>query len=216
MVNVLEREISILNQFIVEIRDVDIQKDSMRFRRNLERIGEIFALEISRKLNYKEKEVSTPLGIANSMVLADDIVLAVILRAGLPFHNGFLNYFDKADSSFITAYRKYRKDESFEIKIEYISSTNLDDKVLIICDPMLATGSSMVMAYNALLEYGTPKHVHIASIISSDESIEYLKKKLIGTNNTIWTGAIDDELTVKSYIVPGLGDAGDLAYGKKS
>ena len=215
MVNILEREVSILNQFIAEIRDIEIQKNSLRFRRNLERIGEIFALEISKTLDYKESNIQTPLGISNSKIISDDIVLAVILRAGLPFHNGFLNYFDKADSSFITAYRKYRKDETFDIKIEYISSTDLNDKILIICDPMLATGASMIMAYNALLEYGTPKHTHIASIISSDESIEYLKKKLIGPNNTIWTGAVDNELTVKSYIVPGLGDAGDLAYGKK-
>ncbi len=216
MVKILQSELSLLNQFIVEIRDVEIQKDSLRFRRNLERIGEIFALEISKTLNYKNIDVQTPLGIAPSMILDDNIVLGVILRAGLPFHNGFLNYFDKAENSFVTAYRKYNKDESFDIKIEYISSADIEDKVLILVDPMLATGSSMVLTYQALLEYGKPKHVHIVSIISSAESIEYLKKNLIGTNNTIWTGVIDEELTVKSYIVPGLGDAGDLAYGNKS
>jgi len=216
MVNILEREVSILNQFIMELRSTDIQTDSMRFRRNLERIGEIFALEISKKLNYKQVDVQTPLGVAPSYVLSDKIVLGVILRAGLPFHNGFLNYFDKAENSFVTAYRKYNKDESFDIKIEYISSANIDGKILILVDPMLATGASMVLTYRALLEYGTPEHVHIASIISSAESIEYLKKNLIGKNNTIWTGAVDEEMTVKSYIVPGLGDAGDLAYGNKS
>ncbi|OFX57838.1 MAG: uracil phosphoribosyltransferase [Bacteroidetes bacterium GWA2_30_7] len=207
---------SILNQFIAEIRDENIQKDSMRFRKNLERIGEVFAYEISKKLSYKFTEVQTPLGIANENMLDEKPILATILRAGLPIHTGFLNFFDTAENAFISAYRKYEKDGSFEIKVEYISCPCTDDKTVIISDPMLASGSSMVLAYKALLEKGLPRHTHIVTIIASKEGVEYLNSHLNMQNITLWVGAIDDELTVKSYIVPGLGDAGDLAYGNKS
>jgi len=216
MVHNLSKDVSILNQYVSEIRNVQIQNDSLRFRTNLERIGSVMAFEISKKLDYSTTEIETPLGVAHCDLLSSKVVLASIMRAGIPMHQGLLQVFDHAENAFISAYRKHEKGGGFSIKLEYVSKPDLTDKILILCDPMLATGASMVMAYNALMEYGTPKHVHIASIISSDESIEYLKKKLIGTNNTIWTGAIDDELTVKSYIVPGLGDAGDLAYGNKS
>jgi uracil phosphoribosyltransferase len=216
MIKILNRENTILNKFLSEIRDSEIQKDSMRFRRNLERIGEIFAYEISKTLDYKTNSVQTPLGLAELNLITDKIVLAAILRAALPFHNGFLNYFDDSENAFITAYRKYHKDEGFEIKVEYLSSPEIEGKTLIIVDPMLASGASMVIAVKEIMKYGTPKHVHIAGIISSVEGIEYIQKNLNGVNYTIWTAAIDNELTAKSYIVPGLGDAGDLAYGKKS
>ncbi len=206
---------SLFNQYISEIRDQVMQLDSMRFRRNLERAGEIFAYEISKTMDYNKVEVQTPLGIATVPVLAKQPVIASIMRAGLPFHQGMLNYFDKSENAFISAYRKYSKDGSFEIKFEHISAPPVEDKVIILADPMLATGASMVLAYKAMLEKGTPKHTHIVSIISSKEGIEYLEKNLGGKNITLWTGAIDDELTVKSYIVPGLGDAGDLAFGGK-
>jgi uracil phosphoribosyltransferase len=187
----------------------------MRFRRNLERIGEIFAYEISRDLNYEATQVQTPLGIADVSLPSDNLVVASILRAGLPMHQGFLNYFDDAENAFILAYRKYSKDGSFNIQFEHLSCPNISDKVLIIADPMLATGASMVLAYKALIERGKPKHTHIVSIISSKEGVDYTRKNLPQKNVTLWLGAVDDELTVKSYIVPGLGDAGDLAYGGK-
>ena len=206
---------SLLNQFISEIRDRAIQLDSMRFRRNLERVGEIFAYEISKKMEYADTEVTTPLGIAKVSALKNQPVIASILRAGLPLHQGFLNYFDKSENAFISAYRKYGKDGTFKIKFEHISCPPLDNKEVILVDPMMATGASMVLAYKALLQKGTPKHTHIVAIISSKEGVEHLQKSLIGKSVTIWSGAIDDELTVKSYIVPGLGDAGDLAFGVK-
>ena len=206
---------SLFNQYIAEIRDQAIQIDSMRFRRNLERVGEIFAYEISKKMHFKKTEIPTPLGIAHVPVLVSQPVVASILRAGLPLHQGLLNYFDKGENAFISAYRKYRKDGTFQIKFEHISCPSIDGKVVILADPMLATGSSMVLAYNALIQRGIPSHTHIVSVISSKEGVEHVQKKLVGKNVTIWTGAIDDELTVKSYIVPGLGDAGDLAYGNK-
>lgn len=215
MIKNLGSENSVLNQFIAEIRDKDIQADSMRFRENLERIGEIFAYEISKTFNYKEQEVRTPLGVANIPLFVDKLLLATILRAGLPLHQGILNFFDRADNAFISAYRKYSKDGSFTIKFEYLSSPSLDDKILILNDPMLATGSSMILAYQAMLRKGTPRHTHIVSIIASKEGLVYLRKHMVMDNVTVWVGAIDDELTVKSYIVPGLGDAGDLAYGGK-
>ena len=216
MLKILNQSNSLLNTFIAEIRDINIQNDRMRFRRNLERIGEIIAYEISKTFDYSEKEVQTPLGIANINLPQEEVVIGTILRAGLPLHQGFLNYFDKAENSFITAYRKYRKDESFDIKIEYISTPNIEDKTLILVDPMLASGASMMLALKELLKYGTPKHIHIAAIISSNEAVEYLKRNITGVNYTIWSGAVDMELTAKSYIVPGLGDAGDLAYGNKN
>ncbi len=209
----LER--TILNQFVAELRDEKIQTDSMRFRRNMERVGEIFAYEISKKLIYIPSEVVTPLGIATMELPNEKPVLATILRAGLPFHQGFLNYFDKADNSFISAFRKYSKDGTFHIQLEYITCPDLNNRVLILCDPMLATGSSIILAYKALLANGMPRHTHIATIIASKEGLKNIQKSLDTRNITIWTAAIDEELTVKSYIVPGLGDAGDLAYGSK-
>ena len=187
----------------------------MRFRRNLERIGEIFAYEISKTLNYAKKPVQTPLGIAQVPTITNQIVLSTILRAGLPLHQGMLNYFDTAQNAFISAYRKYEKDGTFHIQFEHISSPDITGKVLIISDPMLATGASMVLSYKALLKRGIPSEAHLVAIIASREGIEYLYKNMPEKNINIWIGAVDDELTVKSYIVPGLGDAGDLAYGDK-
>lgn len=214
MSRILSNENSLVNVFISELRDETIQKDSMRFRRNLERLGEIIAYEISKHLEYSEKEVTTPLGIANVPVLKDQPVIATILRAGLPVHQGMLNYFDQAGNAFVSAYRKHHKDNTFEIKVEYMSSPELNDKVLIICDPMLATGQSMLLAYKALIQRGKPRHVHVVGLIASVEGLTYVKSHF-PENTTFWMGAVDDELTVKSYIVPGLGDAGDLAYGTK-
>lgn len=206
---------SLLNHYMSEIRDEVIQQDSMRFRRNLERVGEIFAYEISKKLTYETKEIQTSLGIANVPILKSQPVIASILRAGLPMHQGILNTFDHAENAFISAYRKYEKDGTFQINFEHISGPPVEGKQVILADPMLATGSSMVLAYKALVEKGNPEHTHIVSLISSKEGVEYVQNHLAGKKITIWTAAIDDELTVKSYIVPGLGDAGDLAYGNK-
>ena len=206
---------SVLNQFVSEIRDVNIQKDSLRFRRNLERIGEIFAYEISKTLNYVPSEVETPLGIANIQLCNQTIVLGTILRAGLPLHQGLLNYFDCAQNSFIAAYRKYGKDNKFTIQIEYASSPKLEGKILILADTMLATGASIVLAYEKLCQEGEPIHTHLVCPITSAYSIDYLSKHLPHKRVTLWVSAIDEELTNKSYIVPGLGDAGDLAYGEK-
>ncbi len=214
MVHNLSHENSIINQFVSELRDVDIQKDRMRFRRNLVRIGEIFAYEISKRMIFDVKEVTTPLGIANVPVLQEQPIIGTILRAGLPLHEGILNYFDHADNAFISAYRKHHKDGSFDIKLEYVSSPSLKDRILILCDPMLATGSSIVMTYKALMERGIPKHTHIVSALASTQGIEYVKSQL-SEKITIWAAAVDEELTAQAYIVPGLGDAGDLAYGAK-
>lgn len=214
MVTILSKENSIFNQFVAEIRDANIQKDSMRFRRNLERMGELFAYEISKKLDYETTEVVTPLGIANASLIKQQPVIATILRAGLPLHQGVLNYFDKAENAFISAYRKHHKDGTFDIQVEYMACPSLQDKVLILTDPMLATGGSMVLTYKALLHRGTPKHTHIVASIASTEGLNYAKSHL-PTNVSFWIGALDDELTAQSYIVPGLGDAGDLAYGTK-
>ncbi len=215
MLHQLGNQNSILNQYIAEVRDVEIQKDSLRFRKNMERLGEIFAYEISKHLEWEDKEVITPLGEANCKVLKSQPVVATILRAGLPMHNGILNIFDRAENAFISAYRKHHKNGSFTIQVEYASCPSLDDKVLILSDPMLATGGSMVLTYKELLSKGKPKHTHIVSILGSVEGVEYVKKHLPTSNFTLWLGAIDDELTAKGYIVPGLGDAGDLAYGDK-
>lgn len=216
MIHVLDRKNSVLNKFIAEMRDVERHGDSMRFRRNLERVGEIMACEISRELHYRERVVETPLGESTVMVPDDDIVIAAILRSGIPFHQGFLNYFDDAESAFVSAYRKYSKSGKFNIKIEYISTTELTGKTLIIVDPMLATGASITLAYQALVERGgMPAHTHIASVIASEEGLDYTRRYLSSANTTIWSATVDAELTVKSYIVPGLGDAGDLAYGEK-
>ena len=206
---------SILNKFVAELRDVDIQKDSLRFRRNVERIGEIMAYEISKEFHYSTKDIQSPLGIAPMNTPDDQLVISTILRAGLPFHQGFLRYLDNAENAFVSAYRKYKDRLNFDIHIEYIASPRLTGKTLIISDPMLATGSSMELAYEALLTKGVPGHVHVASIISSKQALEYLQKKMPDDKTTIWIAALDNDLDDHSYIVPGLGDAGDLAFGEK-
>lgn len=216
MIHILSKENSIFNKFIAEIRDREIQRDSMRFRRNLERIGEVMGYEISRSLNYVSRIVETPLGEASVEMISDKIVLATILRAGLPMHQGFLNYFDDAESAFVSAYRKSSKDGSFKVKVEYISSCDLEGKTLILADPMLATGTSLVLAYEALIaKGGEPAHTHVASIIASEQGIDYASRHLPSRKTTMWLGAVDAELTSRSYIVPGIGDAGDLAFGEK-
>ncbi|MEW6469085.1 MAG: uracil phosphoribosyltransferase [Bacteroidota bacterium] len=214
MVIELGKEHSLLNQFMAEVRDQEIQKDSMRFRRNMERIGEIFAYEISKKLSWEKKEVTTPLGVAEVPVLKQQPVVATILRAGLPLHQGLLNFFDRAENAFVSAYRKHHKDGSFDIQLEYVSSPDLNGKALILCDPMLATGASLVLTYKHLMHRGRPAQTHLVSVIASTEGIAYAKKHL-PDNCVLWVGAVDDELTAQAYIVPGLGDAGDLAYGAK-
>jgi uracil phosphoribosyltransferase len=214
--HILNRQNTLLNKFIAQIRDKEIQRDSMRFRRNLERIGEISAYEISRTLHYVPRVVETPLGEATVETIDDRIVIATILRAGLPFHQGFLNYFDDAQNAFVSAYRKSTKDGKFKVKVEYISCGDLEGKTLLLVDPMLATGSSLVLAYEALCERGgMPAHTHVASVIASEQGIDYAMKHLPHETTTIWAAAVDEELTSRSYIVPGIGDAGDLAYGEK-
>lgn len=215
MIKELGKENSIFNQFLMELRDANVQTDSLRFRRNLQRMGEIFAYEISKTLKYKEVEVTTPLGILNMNIPSEQPLLATILRAGLPLHEGLLSFFDQAESGFVSAYRKYSKEEKFTIKLDYISAPDISKKVLILSDPMIATGSSLTASLSGLLETGKPKHIHIVSILASDEGIARVKKMFSLKNLTIWVGAIDAELTAQAFIVPGLGDAGDLAYGKK-
>ena len=216
MIHILSKGNSIFNKFIAQIRDREVQRDSMRFRRNMERIGEVMSYEISRSLNYKTHIVETPLGEASIEMISDKIVLATILRAGLPLHQGFLNYFDDAESAFVSAYRKSSKDGSFKVKVEYISSCNLEGKTLILVDPMLATGTSLVLAYEALIaKGGEPEHTHIASVIASEQGVDYVTRHLPSRTTTLWLGAVDAELTSRSYIVPGIGDAGDLAFGEK-
>jgi len=206
---------TILNRFIAEMRDKSIQKDSLRFRRNLERAGEIFAYEISKTMEYKDENIETPLGIATCSLNQQKVVLSTILRAGLPLHQGLLNYFDTADNAYVAAYRKYGKDNKVTIMLEYATNVSTEGKVLIIADPMLATGASMLLAYRKLIENGEPLHVHIVSVIASAAGVDYLSKNLPHDKVTFWTAAIDEELTNKSYIIPGLGDAGDLALGQK-
>lgn len=210
----LNKTNSIFGTFLAELRDIEIQKDSMRFRRNLERISEIMAYEISKGLDYREELVTTPLGQVKAYKLENQPVIASILRAGLPMHIGLLNYFDQAENAFVSAYRKHTTTEDFEIHVEYMAAPNLDKKTLIISDPMLATGSSMVLVYKSLLKQGNPSQIIIASAIAAPEAINHLRKSLPDTIK-IYVGAIDDELTAQAYIVPGLGDAGDLAYGEK-
>jgi uracil phosphoribosyltransferase len=214
MLNILGNQNSIVNQYISELRDVEIQKDRLRFRKNLERLGEIFAYEISKHLPYTLREVTTPLGIATVPVLKEQPIIGTILRAGIPFHQGLLNIFDNADNAFISAYRKHHKDGSFDIKLEYVSTPRLDNRVLILSDPMLATGSSIVTTYKTLLERGTPFQTHIVAALASSEGVTYVRSHL-SADVTLWVGAVDEELTAQAYIVPGLGDAGDLAYGGK-
>lgn len=206
---------SLVSQYMAELRDVNTQKDSLRFRRNLERIGEIMAFEISRTLKYKKTEVETPLAKAECKVIGSEVVLATIFRAGLPFHAGFLSYFDKAENAFVSAYRKYKEKENFDICIEYLASPKLDGKILILADPMLATGASMELSYRALLTKGTPAHIHVCSVVASEQAIDYIRRTFPADRTTIWVGDIDPEINAHSYIVPGLGDAGDLAFGIK-
>lgn len=206
---------SLVSQYMSELRHTAVQKDPMRFRRNLERIGEIMAYEISKRLNYATVEIDTPLDKAQVQNIADNIVLATIFRAGLPFHHGFLNFFDHAQNAFVSAYRKYKEKGDFEVCIEYLASPLLDGKQLILCDPMLATGISMEMSWRALLTKGRPRHVHIASVVASQQAVEYIKQHFPASDTTLWVAAIDPSLNPHSYIVPGLGDAGDLAFGVK-
>lgn len=216
MVNIVCNTNSVLNHFIAEIRDAEIQKDRMRFRYNVERIGTIFAYELSKVLKYESREVVTPLGIADVSDLAEFPVLAAVLRAGLPFHKGFLDVFDKSENAFVSIYRKLHKDHSFSVQLDYSSCPDITGKVLVLCDTMIATGASIVMSYKDLLSYGKPSHTHIACVLASTEGVNYMKKHLPQQDVTIWVGHIDEEMTAQSYIVPGLGDAGDLAYGHKS
>jgi uracil phosphoribosyltransferase len=215
MVINLSRQHSLITNWISDLRNIEVQTDRMRFRRNLERFGEITAYEISKKLPWEEKEIQTPLGMHTSKVLKEQPVLATILRAGLPMHNGMVNFFDKADNAFVSAYRKHHRDGSFEIKLEYFSCPSLDNRIIIISDPMIATGASMVKTLEAIKEEGTPAEIHIVCAIACSVGIEYVLREG-GDNINIWCGDIDEELTAKGYIVPGLGDAGDLAFGTKS
>ncbi len=206
---------SLVSNWISELRNTELQTDRLRFRRNLERIGEAAAYEISKVLPWQEAEVQTPLGIHNSKLLQQQPVLATILRAGLPLHQGLLNYFDKADNAFISAYRKHRRDGSFDIHIEYMSSPSIDERIVIVSDPMLATGASLVKTVERLMTEGTPAAIHIVTVIACVTGIEFVRREL-GSDVTIWCGDIDEEITAKGYIVPGLGDAGDLSYGGKN
>ena len=205
---------SLVGEWLSEIRSMEIQTDRMRFRRNMERLGEVAAFEISKTLEYEEKEVQTPLGIATCRVLKQQPVLATILRAGLALHQGLLHYYDKADHAFISAYRKHNRDGSFDISLEYVSSPSIEDQVVILSDPMLATGASLLKTIEHLTDLGKPKHIHLVVAIACTIGIEYVQRHA-STNISIWAGDIDDELTAKGYIVPGLGDAGDLAFGNK-
>jgi len=207
---------SLVGQFMSELRNKELQQERLRFRTNIQRLGQIMAYEISKRLHYRTDNVETPLGIKPCQVLDDRVVLATILRAGLPFHEGFLSFFDGADNAFVSAYRKYfPKTDDFVVHIEYIASPRLDDKTLVIVDPMLATGSSMELAYQALVTKGHPAHIHVASVIATDQAIEVVRKRLPADKTTLWTCDIDHELNEHSYIIPGLGDAGDLLYGEK-
>lgn len=215
VVNFAEHD-SLVSQYIMELRNVGIQHDMLRFRRNLERIGEIMAFEISRTMHYRTEHVQTPLATSPARVLDEQVVLATIFRAGLPFHQGFLNFFDHAENAFVSAYRKYReKEDNFDVFIEYLASPALDGKTVIIADPMLATGKSMELSYRALLTKGEPAHIHVASVIASQAAVDYVKRTFPEDRTTLWIAAVDPEINAHSYIVPGLGDAGDLAYSIK-
>jgi uracil phosphoribosyltransferase len=215
IINHVSKQNSILNKFIAEIRDKDIQKDPLRFRTNIERMGQIISYEMSKTLDYSPKEIVTPLGIKQMQILDDKVVLASILRAGLPLHMGVLHIFDDAENAFISAYRKHKDNsDEFDIQVDYVATPSIQDKVLVLVDPMLATGQSLVAVYNKLKQFGTPKKLHIISIIGSEQGIDYLKNHL-PDDTQLWIADFDRELNDKGYIVPGLGDAGDLAYGKK-
>ena len=214
-IHYISQENSVLNQFLSQLRDVAIQKDSMRFRRNMERIGEIMAYEISKKLRYNNIAITTPLGVKNTSEIAEKIVLCSILRAGLTLHQGFLNYFDCAENGFISAYRNhYNSDENFDVLVEYQAVPNMNNKTLILVDPMLATGQSLIAVLNKILATQQPKEIHIAVVIAAPEGIKYLEENL-PENCHLWVASLDDKLNEKNYIIPGLGDAGDLAYGNK-
>lgn len=216
MVNILNNQNTVLCRFMAELRDETIQKDTMRFRRNMERVGEVMAYEVSKKLNYSRRTVVTPLGEASTMLSDDQIVLAPILRAGIPMMEGFLNVFDRAEVAFVSAHRHYRKNGAMEIIMQQITTPTLEGKVLVIIDPMLATGASIEMTYQALVEKaGMPLHTHICAAVSSTDGVEYIESHLRASDVTIWTAELDEDMTVKSYIVPGIGDTGDLAYGEK-
>lgn len=211
-VHVLNREPSVASVFISELRDVQVQQDALRFRRNLERLGEIMAYKVSTALDYRQKEVQTPLAITSEQVLAEQPILCTVLRAGLPFHQGFLNYFDQAMSAFVAAYRLEASQE-IAVHVDYLVAPDLQDKVLILVDPMLATGKSLAQTYQALLRFGKPRHTHLAAAIASPEGVQHIRESL--TDVTLWLGALDEKLNEHAYIVPGLGDAGDLAFGAK-
>ena len=212
----LEKTDSVFIQYMAELRDAVIQQDRMRFRRNLERIGEVMAYEISKAFDYDDEEVVTPLGIKQIRTMHEQPVIATILRAGLPFHNGMLSMFDQADSAFIAAYRKYDKnEEDSEIRVEYYSSPDIEDRILILCDPLLATGESIVKTLNGLMEDMMPKEIHIAVAVASQDGLDYVERTMSRLPVTIWVGSIDEELTARAYVVPGIGDVGDLAYGEK-
>ncbi|WP_281227391.1 uracil phosphoribosyltransferase [Flavobacterium aquiphilum] len=214
-IHYLSEKNSVLNHFLGQIRNVNIQKDSMRFRRNIERIGEIMAYEMSQSFHYKDVEITTPLGVKKTTEIADQLVICSILRAGLGLHQGFLNYFDNAENGFISAYRHHpNHDDFFDILVEYQAIADINGKNVLLVDPMLATGQSLVAVFNKLMERGTPKEIHIAVIIAAPEGISYLKENLPDSCH-LWVGSLDEKLNDKSYIVPGLGDAGDLAYGDK-
>lgn len=212
----LEKTDSVFNQYMAELRDAVIQQDRMRFRRNLERVGQVMAYEISKSFEYDDEEVATPLGVKEIRTMHEQPVIATILRAGLPFHNGMLSMLDQADSAFIAAYRKYDKnEEDSEIRVEYYSSPDLEGRILILCDPLLATGESIVKTLNGLMDEMSPKEIHIAVAVASQDGLDYVKRTMSRLPVTIWVGSIDEELTARAYVVPGIGDVGDLAYGEK-
>ena len=212
----LAEQPSLASQYMSELRNVDLHADRMRFRHNLNRLGQIMAYEVSKEIAFARTNVTTPLGTAHCDVVGEQVVVATILRAGLPLHEGVLSFFDNAENAFVSAYRKYRPgSDEFDIHIEYLASPRLDGKTLILTDPMLATGASMELAYKALLTKGTPKHVHVLSVIASQKAVDFVAKTPPSDTTTLWVAAIDPELNAHSYIVPGLGDAGDLAYGEK-
>ncbi|HEX3008233.1 MAG TPA: uracil phosphoribosyltransferase [Bacteroidales bacterium] len=212
---ILNKQNSVFNQYLSEVRDAKVQTDSMRFRHNLERMGNIFAYEISRSLSYETKEVTTPLGIAEEKLLNENPVIISILRAGLPIHQGIINFFDKADNGFVSIFRNPEKDGNVNLKPEYVSCPELEGRTLILIDAIIASGESITMAYQTLLQYGTPRHTHFVSLVGSKEGIETIRKRYTAQNVTIWLGALDAELTVRSFVVPGIGDVGDLAFGYK-
>jgi len=215
MIQNLGTQNTLFNQFFSELRDENIQKDRMRFRKNLQRMGEIFAYEISKKMPYQTKDVKTPLGTKSMELLAEQPVICSILRAGVPLHEGLLSYFDHADNGFISAYRKHEDSGEITIRMDYVATPEIENRVMILCDPMLATGASMLASYQALCELGKPRHTHIVTVVSHQKAIDFLQANIPSDDITIWVGGIDEKLSPHSYIIPGLGDAGDLAYGPK-